>query len=323
MDKQRAQSILQVVLAESGFEPTSEPNFRLRGPEFVRGIVVEGTLNDTPSYLKLIFGPTGQREVAITKALSRNQQNPVRTPLILDEGEIGEHAWMITQKVFGDYIIGDAYPKTNREQKSEMGRAFWLMTQSWPQNIEEQRLPSDHDPLLWFSGKINEWTGIGVTYDIFDRGFISMQEILNAYRKIQKIIRNVPFQMRYTHSHFCDKELRKDAQGVYWLTDFGATSWRPEMYDAAFCVWHILMHSYDLSERQFVNEMREWEKKFTEDTFKERNVDILRFQACMIERSIGAICADIGEKRGVVATLSQSDHDNLLKSWRHLLKSLS
>ena len=327
MDKETAQFLLRGILAVTieGFKLTSEPSFRLRGSDVVCGSVVEGKFRNIPACFEIIFleEESGQQEATIPQALSGYQCGPVRTPLVLAKGGCSGYTWTVTEKVFGEHLIGDSYPKTNRAKKLEMAKAFWLMNENWPQLLEEQRLPRDHDPLLWFSDKINQWTEIGARYEIFDRGLLLTREILRGYGRIREITNSIDFNMRFTHSHFCDKELRKDAQGIYWLTDFGATSWRPELYDAAFCVWHILMHSWSLSQKKFLDEVQEWENAFVGTTVKDaRNRVRPKFRACMIERCVGAICADIAEKRGIVATLSQKDGDKLLANWRRLLEWL-
>lgn len=325
MDPLTAKSILTDVVEMSNFDPAGQdPDFRLREPGVVRGVVIQGSYKNTPAYLKIILDESGEREVAQTKWLaSQLTAGPLRTPAVLSYGWSWGKCWMITQDVGEKQIIGDGYPISTPEQKAEMAQAFWLMANTFPQP-EGEREPQDYDAGLWFAWKITEWLRIAESYETFKQGVISRDEIHRAHRRIQRICSSKFVSMRFTHAHFSNEELRKDEKGIYRLIDFGATRWRPAMYDAAFCMWHVGMHLWELGEDAFVDEMRKWQDAFVWTSPGPIRTNTFRgpLRACLIERCIGAVAIDIGGKRGVVATLSQEEETQLLANWRAYLVSL-
>lgn len=325
MDPLMAKHILSEVVETTGFDPASQdPDFRLREPGVVRGVVMRGAYEKAPAYLKIILDESGEREVARTKWLATHlNAGPLRVPAVLAYGWCWGKPWMIIQDVGNGKIVGLEYPTTTLEQKAKIAKAFWLTTNTFPQPMEEEREPQDYDASLWFAWKVTEWLRIAEEYGTFKQGIISREEIYRAHRRIQQICQ-YPFAMRFAHSHFSNEDLRRDEKGVYWLIDFGATRWRPEMYDAAFCMWRVGMHLWQLDSVAFVDEMRKWQNTFdwTSPGPIRNNKFSRPLRACLIERCIGALAVDIGGKRGVVATLSQEEKAQLLGNWRSYLASL-
>jgi len=326
MDPLTANRILTDVVEMTGFDPdtTQDPDFRLREAGVVRGIVMRGEYQNTPAYLKLILEESGEGEITRAKWLaSQLTAGQFRVPAVLDHGCHLGQCWMIIQDVGERQVIGNAYPIATPEQKAEMAKVFWLMTSAFPQPTEEKREPQEYDASLWFAWKVTEWLRIGEGYSTFEQGVISRDEIHGAQRRIQQICAS-KIAMRFTHSHFSNEELRKNEKGAYWIIDFGATRWRPEMYDAAFCMWRVGMHLWKLGNDAFVNEMCKWQDAFdwASPGSVKTNESRRPLRACLIERCIGALAIDIGGERGVVATLSQEERSQLLTNWRAYLVSL-
>ncbi len=318
MDILNAEEILADVISESGFIPTHDPNFRLLEPGNVRGIVAEGMFNDVPSFLKIIFGKKGRAEIELTDKIHRLLvREHISTPKILMARITNDVAWMIMPAVEGKRIIEDNYPHSTWPQKAQTAKAFWLMRKHWPQLEEAKQTPQNFDPALWFSKKIIEWGQIGKQCGAFARGLMSIEELLQAHVKIQEIVRCVPnFSMRFTHGHFSNDEIRVDEEERYWLIDLGHTSWRPDMYDAAFYVWRAGMYSWNFSPDAWLKELGEWERAFT--SIKDR----AQFHANLLERCIGALTVDIGQERGIVASLDEPKKARLIKNWRTLFLRL-
>lgn len=302
---EEAAAVYHRVLAEirTRFTPDDVPDFRV-GVDRIRSIVVPGHFGATDqrqTWLKIILNPHSFDEPDLMRRFNWNASGIVRAPRIRLRGETTDgYPFLISDNAGHNRIIqGQQYagdPMTSWKGKHEISELFWAITATY---LSHKALPKRGPaPEIWFDDQIVAWLRRGEENGSIARRILSPTTLLSAIDVLRFASERIPAPGTiFSQARFRNAEVRRSEHG-YILIDWGAASFVPLMYDAAFWVYDATLHSWNIAADRWIREVLDYEDAFCEHTrtILGRSVDTqelrFAFRTSLLERMLKALLVD-------------------------------
>ncbi|MCL5733829.1 MAG: hypothetical protein M1334_04230 [Patescibacteria group bacterium] len=292
---QRGVGALKQVVAETGFAVEKEI-FRgmIYDKNKVGSLIYKGTFAGKPAVLKLQgLRPEVDESEIIRRFTDQNQSKLVRVPILYVHKPWTEdlgYGYLITEYLDAPKIF--EMPFASTEQMANFARFYQeyrtsALTRSWIK-------PETQDSLAFTVHRVDHWRKISEHKERLALGDYAPY-LMRYYPLAVKHLPSIP--MVFCHGHLT-------ANDIYCLPDNSFVvlsnlfwSYRPQWYDLAFNIWSCLTHIQDTNYtfKQLLEYVEKWLATYRGIPVVRQDKDFERkITALLLERTIGAILADLG-----------------------------
>jgi hypothetical protein len=292
---ERAPAILEAVCRETGFAPETEI-FRgfVYDRQKVGSIIHRGRWQGKPAVLKLQVLKLETDEARILAAFAaQNQSRLVRTP------EVFAHEPWDDARGYG-YILSEFVdaPPIFEMPTASLGQIsdFCGFFQEYRTNcIREPWMPAlDASALDFTLARVANWRRICehkgrlAEADYAER-FGLFGELAKQHLKNEQLV--------FCHAHLTANDILKPDDGTYILLSNLFWGWRLPWHDLAFNLWACNLHQQPglVGYGDVLDEIEAWRTAYKAMPIVQADPDFdRRFDFVMLERTLGAILADLG-----------------------------
>ena len=264
----------------------------------LRNVIFKGSYKGQKAVLKIWKDPRKVYEpLFLEDFLKKNKSKILTAPKLYNYKLYSDHfGYLIEEKINTSKNIFEGLP--NKKEREEFIEIYKEYRKNFPKN-PPIKLNKTKSIKIWKELAIEKNWLEEKYYKLCDKGLKILAENISSYK------------LKWTHGHFKWKEIFK-IKNKYYLTDFAHCGWKPEFYEKTFVVWSLIQDNWEeLNFETAIEESLKWRKLFIDNNL----IDERGFNLGMIERSCGAILADIGG-----SDESEDKKRKLLDIWTRVFK---